>query len=182
MHGLVALMEIQASRSKARIGHSGEPILLLDQDRMLWDRLLIGRGLAALERVEHLGGTRGTYAIQAAIAVCHARAATAEETDWARIAALYGDLAALAPSPVIELNRAVAVGMANGPAAGLELVDALSEERALQGYHLFPSVRGDLLKKLGRFDEARAEFERAASITQNAREKNLLLERARACG
>lgn len=182
VHALVALMEIQASRSKARIGHSGEPILLLDQDRLLWDRLLIGRGLAALERVEQLGGTRGMYAIQAAIAACHARAPTAEETDWARIAGLYGDLAGVAPSPVVELNRAVAVGMANGPAAGLELVDALREERALQGYHLFPSVRGDLLKKLGRFDEARAEFERAASITQNAREKNLLLERARACG
>ena len=181
VHGLVALMEIQASRSKARIGQSGEPILLLDQDRMLWDRLLIGRGLAALERVEQLGGSRGMYAIQAAIAACHAKAATAEETNWARIAALYGDLAGVAPSPIVELNRAVAVSMADGPAAGLELVDALRQDRALQGYHLFPSVRGDLLKKLGRLDEARAEFERAASITQNARERTLLLERARAC-
>ena len=181
VHGLVALMEVQASRSKARVGRSGEPILLLDQDRLLWDRLLIGRGLAALERVEQLGGTRGIYAIQAAIAACHARAATAEDTDWTRIAALYGDLAQVTPSPVVELNRAVAVGMASGPAVGLELVDALRGERALQGYHLFPSVRGDLLKKLGRFDEARVEFERAASITQNARERNLLLERARAC-
>jgi predicted RNA polymerase sigma factor len=182
VHGLVALMEIQASRSKARVDRSGEPILLLDQDRMLWDRLLIGRGLAALECVKQLGGTRGVYAIQAAIAACHAKAATAQETDWARIAALYGDLAEIAPSPVVELNRAVAVGMADGPAAGLELVDALREERALQSYHLFPSVRGDLLKKLGRLDEARVEFERAASITQNARERKLLLERARACG
>jgi predicted RNA polymerase sigma factor len=156
--------------------------LLLDQDRARWDRLLIGRGLAALERVEQLGGTRGIYAIQAAIAACHAEAVTAEETDWARIAALYGDLAEVSPSPVVELNRAVAVGMGSGPAAGLELVDALRNERALQGYHLLPSVRGDLLKKLGRFDEARAEFERAASITQNARERSLLLERARACG
>ena len=181
VHGFVALMEIQASRSKARVGRSGEPILLLDQDRMLWDRLLISRGLAALERVEQLGGARGMYAIQAAIAACHARAATAEDTDWTRIAALYGDLAQVTPSPVVELNRAVAVGMASGPAVGLELVDALRGERALQGYHLFPSVRGDLLKKLGRFDEARVEFERAASITQNARERNLLLERARAC-
>jgi predicted RNA polymerase sigma factor len=181
VHGLVALMEIQASRSKARVGRSGEPILLLDQNRTRWDRLLIGRGLASLRRVEQLGGTRGIYAIQAAIAACHAEAATAEETGWARIAALYGDLAEVAPSPVVELNRAVAVGMKSGPAAGLELVDALRHEPALQGYHLLPSVRGDLLKKLGRFDEARLEFERAASITQNARERHLLLERARAC-
>jgi RNA polymerase sigma factor (sigma-70 family) len=179
--GLVALMEIQASRSKARVGPSGEPILLLDQDRAQWDRLLIGRGLAALGRVEHLGRTRGTYAIQAAIAACHARAATAEDTNWSRIAELYGDLAEVAPSPVVELNRAVAVGMADGPAAGLELVEMLCDDPALRGYHLLPSVRGDLLKKLGRMDEARAEFERAAAITRNSREQNLLLERARSC-
>jgi RNA polymerase sigma factor (sigma-70 family) len=181
VHGLVGLMEIQASRAKARVGHSGEPILLLDQDRMLWDRLLITRGLTALERVAQLGGMRGIYAIQAAIAACHARAATAEETDWTRIAALYADLAEISPSPVVELNRAVAVGMASGPAAGLMLVDALRQESALQNYHLLHSVRGDLLKKLGRAAEARAEFETAASITRNARERNLLLERARAC-
>jgi predicted RNA polymerase sigma factor len=181
VHGLVALMEIQASRSKARVGRSGEPVLLLDQDRTRWDRLLIGRGFAALKRVEQLGGTRGIYAIQAAIAACHAEAATAEETGWVRIAALYGDLAEVSPSPVVELNRAVAVGMSSGPAAGLELVDALRNEPALQGYHLLPSVRGDLLEKLGHFDEARLEFERAASITQNARERHLLMERARAC-
>jgi RNA polymerase sigma factor (sigma-70 family) len=180
--GLVALMEIQASRSKARVGPSGEPILLLDQDRGKWDRLLIGRGLAALEQVEQLGGMQGTYAIQAAIAACHARAATAGETDWARIAQLYSDLAEIAPSPVVELNRAVAVGMASGPAAGLQLVDALLDDPALRGYHLLPSVRGDLLKKLGRFDEARAEFETAASMTRNARERDLLLQRARECG
>ena len=179
VHGLVALMEIQASRSKARMGPSGEPILLLDQDRTRWDRLLIGRGLAALERVERLDGRRGPYAIQAAIAACHAGATTAKETEWSRIAALYSDLAEVSPSPVVELNRAVAVGMASGPAAGLELVDALREEPALRGYHLLFSVRGDLLKKLGRFDEARVEFERAASMTRNARERNLLLERAR---
>ncbi len=180
--GLVALMEIQASRSKARVGPSGEPILLLDQDRGKWDRLLIGRGLAALEQVERLGGMQGTYAIQAAIAACHARAATAGETDWARIAQLYSDLAEIAPSPVVELNRAVAVGMASGPAAGLQLVDSLLDDPALRGYHLLPSVRGDLLKKLGRFDEARAEFETAASMTRNARERDLLLQRARECG
>jgi RNA polymerase sigma factor (sigma-70 family) len=179
--GLVALMEIQASRSKARIGASGEPILLLDQDRAQWDRLLIGRGFSAIERIAQLGGTRGTYGIQAEIAACHARAATAEDTDWGRIAELYGDLAEVAPSPVVELNRAVAVGMASGPAAGLELVDTLREEPSLRGYHLLPSVRGDLLRKLGRMGEARVEFERAASITRNAREKNLLLERARSC-
>jgi RNA polymerase sigma-70 factor (ECF subfamily) len=179
VHGLVALMEIQASRSKARMGPSGEPILLLDQDRTRWDRLLIGRGLAALERVERLDGRRGPYAIQAAIAACHARATTAKETEWSRIAALYSDLTEVSPSPVVELNRAVAVGMASGPAAGLELVDALRDEPALRGYHLLFSVRGDLLEKLGRFDEARVEFERAASITRNARERNLLLERAR---
>ena len=181
VHGLVALMEIQASRSKARVGRSGEPILLLDQDRMLWDRLLIARGFAALERVTELDGTRGVYAIQAAIAVCHARAARAEETDWAHIASLYADLAAVSPSPIVELNRAVAVGMASGPAAGLVLVDALRSEPALQGYHLLPSARGDLLKKLGRFAEARVEFETAAAMTRNARERNLLLERALAC-
>ena len=181
IHGLVALMEIQASRSKARVGRSGEPILLLDQDRMLWDRLLIARGFAALERVAKLDGTRGVYAIQAAIAACHARAAIAEETDWTRIAALYSDLAEVSPSPIVELNRAVAVGMASGPAAGLVLVDALRKQPALQGYHLLPSVRGDLLKKLGRLDEARVEFETAAAITRNARERNLLLERALAC-
>ncbi len=180
--GLVALMEIQASRSKARVGPSGEPILLLDQDRGKWDRLLIGRGLAALEQVERLGGMQGTYAIQAAIAACHARAATAGETDWARIAQLYSDLAEIAPSPVVELNRAVAVGMASGPAVGLRLVDALLDDSALRGYHLLPSVRGDFLKKLGRFDEARAEFETAASMTRNARERDLLLQRARECG
>jgi RNA polymerase sigma factor (sigma-70 family) len=180
--GLVALMEIQASRSKARVGPSGEPILLLDQDRGKWDRLLIGRGLAALEQVEQLGGMQGTYAIQAAIAACHARAATAGDTDWARIAQLYSDLAEIAPSPVVELNRAVAVGMASGPAAGLQLVDALLDDPALRGYHLLPSVRGDLLKKLRRFDEARAEFETAASMTRNARERDLLLQRARECG
>lgn len=182
VHGLVALMEIQASRAKARVNASGEPILLLDQNRAQWDRLLIHRGLAVLERVETLGGTRGVYAIQAAIAACHARARTGEETDWARIAALYGELAEVAPSPIVDLNRAVAVGMARGPAAGLELLNPLEGDRALQNYHLLPSVRGDLLWKLGRMAEARAEFERAASMTRNARERNLLLERARSCG
>src|SRR3989454_77336 len=181
VHGLVALMEIQASRSRARVGPSGEPILLFDQNRALWDQLLIRRGLAALERVGKLGGAPGPYALQAAIAACHARARTPAETDWARIAALYGDLAHLAPSPVVELNRAIALGMAFGPAAGLELVDALTSEPALESYHLLPSVRGDLLARLGRMDEARAEFERAASLTRNARERDLLVERARAC-
>lgn len=180
-HGLIALMEIQASRAKARVNASGEPILLLDQDRSRWDRLLIGRGLAALERAEKLGAVRGPYSIQAAIAACHARAVTAGDTDWGRIVDLYGELFAIEPSPVIELNRAVALGMASGPAAGLELVDTLRDDPALQGYHLLPSVRGDLLWKLGQMDEARAEFERAASITRNARERNLLLERARSC-
>ena len=179
-HGLVALMEIQASRLGARIGASGEPILLLDQDRARWDQLLIRRGLAALERAEKLGGAIGPYALQAAIAACHARARGPAETDWARIAALYDALARLTPSPVVELNRAVAVGMASGPAAGLALVDALTAEPSLQGYHLLPSVRGDLLARLGRFDEARAEFERAAALTRNARERTLLLERAAA--
>jgi RNA polymerase sigma-70 factor (ECF subfamily) len=182
VHGLVGLMEMQASRAKARVSASGEPILLLDQDRGQWDRLLIQRGLAELERAEKLGGLRGPYAIQAAIAACHARAGTGVETDWARIAALYSELGDVAPSPVVELNRAVAVGMAWGPAAGLELVNPLASDPAMQNYHLLPSVRGDLLKKLGRMEEARAEFERAASLTRNARERNLLLERARSCG
>jgi RNA polymerase sigma factor (sigma-70 family) len=181
VHGLVALMEIQASRSRARVGASGEPVLLFDQDRGQWDQLLIHRGLAALERVEQLGGTRGPYAIQAAIAACHARARTPDETNWARIVALYGDLAEVGPSPVVELNRAVAVGMAFGPAAGLELVDRLQDEPTLRAYHLLPSIRGDFLKKLGRTEEARGEFERAASMTHNSRERRLLVERARAC-
>jgi RNA polymerase sigma factor (sigma-70 family) len=179
-HGLVALMEIQASRARARVGPSGEPILLLDQDRGRWDHLLIRRGLAALNRAEELGGAHGPYALQAAIAACHARARTAADTDWSRIATLYEALAQFAPSPVVELNRAVAVGMAYGPAAGLELVDALTSEPALKSYHLLPSVRGDLLDKLGRFEEARVEFERAAKLTRNAREQNLLLGRAAA--
>jgi RNA polymerase sigma-70 factor (ECF subfamily) len=178
VHGLVALMELQASRSGARVGPSGEPILLLDQDRGRWDHLLIRRGLAALERAEAPGGGYGPYALQAAIAACHARARTPEETDWTRIVALYDALAQLVPSPVVELNRAVALGMAFGPAAGLEVVDTLTSEPSLEGYHLLPAVRGDLLDKLGRFAEARAEFERAASLTRNARERTLLLERA----
>lgn len=179
VHGLVALMEIQASRASARVGPSGQPILLLDQDRGRWDRLLIQRGLAALERAEKLGGARGPYAMQAAIAACHARALTPDATDWARIVGLYGALAELSPSPVVELNRAVALAMLFGPAAGLDLVDALTSEPSLKNYHLLPSVRGDLLRKLGRSDEARAEFERAASLTRNVRERDLLLERAR---
>ena len=174
-------MEIQASRSRARVGPSGAPILLLDQNRALWDQLLIRRGLAALERAEKLGGARGSYALQAAIAACHARARAPQDTDWTRIAALYEALATLSPSPVVELNRAVAVAMAFGPQAGLELVDALTGEPSLENYHLLPSVRGDLLVKLGRFDEARPEFERAAALTRNARERELLVERARAC-
>ncbi len=181
VHGLVALMEIQASRARARVGPAGEPVLLLEQNRGRWDQLLIRRGLAALERAEALGGALGPYALQAAIAACHARARTAEETDWARIAGLYDALARLTPSPVVELNRAVAVAMAFGPAAGLALVDGLTSQPALQGYHLLPSVRGDLLAKLGRLDEARAEFERAAALTRNARERELLLDRAAAC-
>jgi RNA polymerase sigma-70 factor (ECF subfamily) len=181
VHGLVALMEIQASRAQARVGPSGEPILLLEQNRALWDHVLIRRGLAALERAEQLGGAHGPYALQAAIAACHARARTAEETDWARIAALYEALAQLMPSPVVELNRSVALAMAYGPAAGLAVVDALASEPSLRNYHLLPSVRGDLLAKLGRLDEARAELERAASLTRNARERELLLERAAAC-
>jgi RNA polymerase sigma factor (sigma-70 family) len=182
VHGLVALMEIQASRSKARVGPSGEPILLLEQNRGRWDQLLIRRGLAALYRAEKLGGEGGPYALQAAIAACHARARTADETNWERIARLYDVLAKLAESPVVELNRAVAVAMAFGPSAGLELVDALASESSLENYHLLPSVRGDFLVKLGRFEEAHAEFERAASLTRNARERELLLERARVAG
>jgi len=178
VHGLVALMEIQASRARARTGPAGEPILLLDQNRALWDRLLIRRGLAALARAEKLGGAEGPYALQAAIAACHARALTAEATDWQRIAEIYGTLARVTPSPVVELNRAVAVAMAFGPQAGLDLVDALTSEPALKGYYLLPSVRGDLLRRLGRFDEAQVEIERAASLTKNARERALLLERA----
>ena len=181
VHGLVALMEIHASRLRARVGPSGEPILLLDQDRATWDRLLIGRGLAALERAERLGGAMGPYALQAAIAACHARATTPTATDWPRIVALYDALAQLVPSPVVELNRAVAVGMAFGPDAGLELVDALVREHSLKAYHLLPAVRGDLLRKLGRLDEARAEFERAALLTENARERELLQRRAAEC-
>jgi RNA polymerase sigma factor (sigma-70 family) len=180
VHGLVALMEIQASRSKARVGPAGEPILLLDQNRARWDPLLIGRGLVALERARKLGA-RGPYALQAEIAACHARARTPEETDWEHIVALYSELAQRAPSPIVELNRAVAVAMASGPAAGLELVEELMSEPALTDYHLLPSVSGDLLFKLGRFPEARSAFERAASLTRNARERALLLERARVC-
>jgi RNA polymerase sigma-70 factor (ECF subfamily) len=181
VHGLVALMEIQASRARARIGPSGEPILLLDQDRARWDQLLIRRGLAALDLAEKLAPVAGPYALQAAIAACHARARRGEETDWARIAALYEALVEVTPSPVIELNRAVAVAMAFGPAAGLALVEALTAEPSLASYHLLPAVRGDLLARLGRFEEARAECERAASLTRNARERELLLERAAAC-
>jgi RNA polymerase sigma-70 factor, ECF subfamily len=182
VHGLLALMEIQASRNAARTGPSGEPVLLLEQDRARWDRLLIHRGLAALERAERLGGAGGQYALQAAIAACHARAAAPSDTDWHRIAALYAVLAQLTGSPIVELNRAVAVSMADGPQAGLDLVDAVAGAPALRGYHLVCSVRGDLLSKLGRAAEARAEFERAASMTRNARERELSLERARALG
>jgi predicted RNA polymerase sigma factor len=178
VHGLVALMEIQASRSAARVSPSGEPILLLDQNRSRWDQLLIRRGLAALARAEELGGAGGPYALQAAIAACHARARTPEDTDWQRISILYYALAERTPSPVVELNRAVAVSMAFGPAAGLEIVDTLTAEPSLASYHLLPSVRGDLLFKLGRFAEAQAEFERAAALTRNARERELLTERA----
>jgi len=181
VHGLVALMEIQTSRAKARTGPSGEPILLLEQNRARWDHLLIRRGLTALERAQALGGALGPYALQAAIAACHARAPSAAETDWPRIAALYDALAQLAPSPVVELNRAVALAMAFGPAAGLELADALLAEPLMKNYHLLPSVRADFLLKLGRLDEARAEFERAASLTRNLRERELLLARAAAC-
>ena len=185
VHGVVALMEIQASRFGVRTGPSGEPVLLLDQNRAGWDQLLIRRGFAALERAEGVaraaGRAPGPYALQAAIAACHARAPTAEETDWARIVGLYGALGELTPSPIVELNRAVALAMLFGPAAGLEIVDALTAEPALKNYHLLPSVRGDLLKKLGRVEEARAEFERAAALTRNARERALLLDRAAAC-
>jgi predicted RNA polymerase sigma factor len=196
VHGLVALMEIQASRSRARVGPSGEPILLLEQNRAHWDQLLIRRGFAALECSEKIrseklrtkqtrggkaAGLRGPYVLQAEIAACHARARTPEETDWARIVELYGELAESSPSPVVELNRAVAVGMAFGPAAGLELADKLISEPALEKYHLLPGVRADLLKKLGRLEEARAEFERAAAMTRNVRERALLLDRAKAC-
>jgi len=178
VHGLVALMEIQASRSRARVGPKGEPILLLDQNRARWDHVLIRRGLAALDRAEALGGALGPYALQAAIAACHARARTAGETDWVRIATLYDALGRLTPSPVVELNRAVAVSMAFGPAAGLEIIDGLTSVRSMEGYHLLPAVRADFLTKLGRLDEARAELERAASLTRNARERELLLARA----
>ncbi|HEX9293157.1 MAG TPA: RNA polymerase sigma factor [Gemmatimonadales bacterium] len=180
VHGLVALMEIQASRVRARVGPGGEPILLLDQDRGRWDHLLISRGLGALERAEALGGAYGPYTLQAAIAACHARARTPEETDWTRIVALYDGLAQLLPSPVVELNRAVALGMAFGPAAGLEVVDSLTTDPALAGYHLLPSVRGDLLAKLGRFEEARAELARAAELTENVRERELLIKKREA--
>ena len=182
VHGLVALMELQASRLRARTDAAGEIVTLLDQDRARWDQLLIRRGLAALDRTVELGGGAGPYAVQAAIAVCHARARTADETDWGRIAALYAVLTRVAPSPVIELNRAVAVSMADGPAAALELVDALVDENALARYHLLPAVRADLLVKLARSDEARAEFERAALLTDNERERDLLLSRAAECG
>lgn len=181
VHGLVALMEIQASRTAARMGPSGEPVLLLEQNRARWDQMLIRRGLAALARAESQGGALGPYALQAAIAACHGRARTAGETDWGRIAALYDALAELTPSPIVELNRAVALSMAFGPAAGLEVADALLDEPALKGYHLLPTVRGDLLFKLGRRDEARREFDRAATLTRNTRERALLLARARAC-
>ncbi len=178
VHGLVALMELQASRSRARVGSDGAPVLLLEQNRARWDWVLIGRGLAALERAIALGGMRGPYALQAAIAACHARARAAEETDWARIASLYGVLVQRVPSPVVELNRAVAVGMAYGPEAGLRLVEALVEAGELGAYHLLPSVRGDLLAKLGRYEEARAECERAAQLTRNERERRMLRARA----
>jgi RNA polymerase sigma factor (sigma-70 family) len=181
VHGLVALMELQASRAKARVDAHGAPVLLLQQDRARWDRILIRRGLAALQRAEQLGGGDGAYALQAAIAACHARAARADDTDWGRIASLYARLAVVAPSPVVELNRAVAVSMAFGPAAGLQLADALADEPQLQRYHLLPAVRADLLQKLGRAAEARSEFERAADLTRNARERALLLARAHDC-
>ena len=181
VHGLVALMEIQASRSRARVGPSGEPVLLLDQNRSHWDQLLIGRGLRALRRSEELAGARGPYALQAAISACHARARTAQGTDWKQIVELYGELASVAPSPIVELNRGVAMGMAYGPAAGLEWIETLVDEPSLKSYHLLPTVRGDLLAKLGRFEEARIEFERAASLTRNARERTLLRARAAKC-
>ena len=182
VHGLVALMEIQASRAEARVGADGSPVLLLQQDRARWDRLMIARGLAALQRAEQLGGSRGPFALQAGIAACHARAEDAKDTDWPRISALYAILAQVAPSPVVELNRAVALGMADGPAAGLALADGLVDEPALRQYHLLPAVRGDLLDKLGRYQEARVEFTRAAGLTRNERERTLLLGRAAGCG
>lgn len=180
-HGLVALMELQSSRFKTRVSATGEPVLLMDQNRAQWDRLLIRRGLAALERSQKLGRSLGPYSLQAAISACHSQAPSAEETDWIRIAALYEALSRVTPSPIIELNRAVAISMAFGPAFGLQIVDELNDEPSLKGYHLLPSVRGDLLVKLGRFDEARTEFERAASMTRNAREKELLQNRAAEC-
>jgi len=179
VHGLVALMALQASRMAARVDAQGRPVLLMDQDRSRWDRLLIRRGLQALDRARALGGANRPYALQAELAACHAVAPSAEQTDWARIVSLYDQLACVAPSPVVELNRAVAVSMANGPAAGLALVDALRDDPAMRNYHLLPSVRGDLLARLGRRDEARAEFERAAEMARNAQEKALLLARAR---
>jgi predicted RNA polymerase sigma factor len=181
VHGLVSLMEIQASRFGARVGPDGEPILLLDQNRARWDRLLINRGLTSLTRAEKLGGAQGPYALQAAIAACHARAVRAEDTDWARIAGLYAVLGTVTPSPIVELNHAVAVSMAFGPQAGLDRIDDLVARDVLDGYHLLPSVRGDLLVKLGRSAEAKAEFERAAELTRNDRERDLLLDRARHC-
>ena len=181
VHGLVALMEIQASRARARVGPGGKPVLLLEQNRAHWDQLLIGRGLVSLKRAEQLGGVRGVYTLQAAIAACHARARTPEQTDWARIVELYGELARLSPSPIVELNRAVAISMASGAAAALDVVDRLMSEPALKDYHLLPSVRGDFLSKLGRLQEAAREFERAALLTRNARERDLLQERAAAC-
>ena len=181
VHGLVSLMEIQASRSRARVGPDGEPVLLLEQDRRKWDHMLIRRGLAGLERAEALSTALGPYTLQAAIAACHARARTGDDTDWARIAALYGALAQMTQSPVVELNRAVAVSMAVGPAPALEIIDSIADEPALQSYHLLPSVRGDFLHKLGRMEEARAEFERAAAMTRNSRERDLLLNRAASC-
>jgi predicted RNA polymerase sigma factor len=181
VHGLVALMEIQASRSRARVGPTGEPVLLLDQDRARWDQMLIHRGLTEFAIAEKLSESRGAYTLQAAIAACHARARTAEQTDWPRIAALYAALVELTPSPIVELNRAVAISMAFGPAEGLAIVDALTSEPSLKNYHLLPSVRGDFLIKLGRFDEARLELERAASLTRNEQERKLLLARAAAC-
>jgi predicted RNA polymerase sigma factor len=180
-HGLVALMELQESRSAARVDDNGDPVLLLEQDRSRWDPKLIEHGLAALARAESLGEKRGRYALQAAIAACHARATTPGETDWERIAGLYESLAQVAPSPVVQLNRAMAVSMAFGPMAGLQIIEALASEPSLQRYHLLPSARADLLAKLGRFDEARAQFERAASLTDNARQRARLLERAEAC-
>ena len=182
VQGLVALMEIQASRLGTRVGPGGEPVLLLDQNRTRWDHLLIRRGLAALGRAESLSEARGPYTVQAAIAACHARATTAEETDWKRIVALYDELGRLSPSPIVELNRAVALSMAFGPAVGLEVIDRLATESSLEHYHLLPSVRGDFLARLGRFDEARLEMERAAALTQNERERTLMLKRAAACG